>query len=78
MYTNNGGHQLSQTLVNGATATFESSLVFTYHPYSSDTGERICVATATYVSANSSETNTSTAISKYFMVVVMYCILIVV
>lgn len=63
-YTNGRGHQLSQTLLNGATAYFESNLQFTSHPYQSDTGERLCIATATYVSANSSETNTSTAEGK--------------
>ena len=64
MYTNNRGHQLSQILLNGATSAFESSLVFTSHPYPSDTGERVCTATATFVSANSLETNTSTALGN--------------
>ena len=66
MYTNDGGHQLSQSLLNGASATFESSLAFSTHPYPSDTGERVCTATATYLSANSSETNTSTRVGKLF------------
>ena len=64
MYTSDGAHQLSRSLLNGASANFESSLVFSSHPYQSDTGERLCIATATYVSANSSETNTSTAVGK--------------
>lgn len=64
IYTNDATHQLSQSLLNGATANFESSLAFTSHPYQSDTGERLCIATATYFSANSLETNTSTAIGK--------------
>lgn len=64
MYTNDGGHRLSQTLLNGVTSTFESSLVFTSHPYPSDTGERVCTATATFVSANSSEANRSTAVGN--------------
>ena len=63
-YTNDGGHQLSQSLINGATSTFESRLAFTSHPFPSDTGERVCMATATYISANSSEMNTSTAVGK--------------
>ena len=64
MYTNDGGHQLSQSLLNGVTSTFESRLVFLSHPYPSDTGERVCIATATYISANSSETNSTTAVGK--------------
>ena len=64
MYTNDGGHQLSRTLLNGATSAFESRRVFTSHPYPSDTGERVCTATATFVSANSSEANRSTAVGN--------------
>ena len=64
MYTNDDTHQLSQMLLNGTTSTFESSLTFTSDSYRSDTGELICIATATYVSTNSSETNTSTAVGK--------------
>ena len=64
MYTNDGRHQLSQSLLNGVTSTFESRLVFLSHPYPSDTGEHVCIATATYISANSSETNPSVAVGK--------------
>ena len=64
MYTSDGEHRLSQSLLNGATANFESSLVFTSPPYRSDTGERVCIATVTFVSVNSLETNTSTAVGK--------------
>ena len=64
MYTNDGRHRLSQSLLNRVTSTFESRLEFLSHPYPSDTGERVCIATATYISANSSETNPSTAVGK--------------
>jgi hypothetical protein len=64
MYTSDGEHQLSQSLLNGVASTFESRLAFLSHPYPSDTGERVCIATATYISANSSETNSSTAVGK--------------
>lgn len=68
MYTNDGGHQLSQSLLNGVASTFESRLAFLSHPYPSDTGERVCIATATYISANSSETNSSTAVGKFVLI----------
>ena len=64
MYTNDGDHRLSRMLLSGTASTFESSLLFTSNPYPSDTGERVCIATATYVSVNSSETNISTAVGK--------------
>lgn len=64
MYMNDGGHRLSQSLLNGVTSTFESRLEFLLHPYPSDVGERVCISTATYISANSSETNLSTAVGK--------------
>ena len=68
MYTNDGGHQLSQSLLNGVASSFESRLAFLSHPYPSDTGERVCTATATYVSANSSETIPSTAVGKSVLI----------
>ena len=68
MYTNDGGHRLSQSLLNGVASSFESRLAFLSHPYPSDTGERVCIATATYVSANSSETNPSTAVGKSVLI----------
>lgn len=61
-YITDGEHQIVHTLLNGVTATFESRLTFLRHPYSIDTGERICIVTSTYVSTNSSETNTSTTV----------------
>ena len=67
MYTNDGEHQLSQSLLNGATSTFESRLAFTSHPFPSDTGGRMCIAAATYISANSSETDMSTAVGKQIL-----------
>lgn len=72
MYTNDGRHQLSQLLLNGVASTFESRLVFLSHPYPSDTGERVCIATATYISANSSETNSSTAVGKSVLLHLSY------
>ena len=65
MYTNDGGHQIVQSLLNGVTSTLESRLTFTQNPYSRDTGSRVCVVTSTYISTNSTQTNTSTKMSKY-------------
>lgn len=68
-YTSGRDHQIVQSLLNGVSSTFRSTLTFLRHPFSSDTGERICVATSTYISTNSSETNTSTVIgTKYLQV----------
>ena len=64
LYNNDENHQIIQSLVNGVTSTFESRLTFIRNPYSIDTGEHVCIATSTYVSTNSSETNTTTAIGK--------------
>lgn len=64
IYTDDGEHRVVQSLSNGETSTYKSSLTFTSHPYPNDTGERVCIATAKFVSANSSETNTSTRIGK--------------
>ena len=55
-------------MLNGVASTFESRLAFLSHPYPSDTGERVCIATATYISANSSETSLSTAVGKSMII----------
>lgn len=64
MYTDDSEHHVIQSLSNGVTSTYDSRLIFRSHPYPSDTGERICVATAKFISANNSETNTSTRTGK--------------
>ena len=64
MYNNDNGHQVVQSLLNGETSTYESRLTFISHPYPNDTGERVCVATAKFISANSTESNTSTTVGK--------------
>lgn len=64
MYTDDSEHHVIQSLSNGVTSTYDSRLIFRSHPYPSDTGERICIATAKFISANSSETNTSTKTGK--------------
>ena len=64
MYANDDTHRLSRMLLNGTTSNFESSLVFISDSYQSDTSEHLCIATVTYVSANNSETNMSTAVGK--------------
>lgn len=64
-YTNDGGHELVQSLLNGVNSSYESRLIFNRNPYESDTGERACIVTSKYVSINSSQTTTSTVISKY-------------
>lgn len=64
MYTGDSEHHVTQSLSNGETSTYDSWLIFRSHPYPDDTGERICIATAKFISANSSETNTSTRIGK--------------
>ena len=65
MYTNDGSHQIIQSLLNGTTSTLESQLTFIRHPYQIDTGEHACIITSTFVSTNSSQTNTSTVIGMY-------------
>ena len=64
MYTNDNEHQVIQSLSDGETSTYDSRLIFRSHPYPSDTGERICIATAKFISSNSSKTNTSTKTGK--------------
>ena len=59
-YVTDSDHQIEQSLLNGMSSMFKSRLSFLRHPYSRDTGERVCTVTSTYVSANSTETNTST------------------
>ena len=72
MYTDDSEHHVIQSLSNGMTSTYDSRLIFRSHPYSSDTGERICIATAKFISANRSETNTSTRTGKKKHQVYMY------
>lgn len=67
-YTNDGNHQIIQSLLSGVTSTLESRLTFLRHPYSSDTGDRVCMVTSTYVSTNSSETNASTTTGIYIKI----------
>lgn len=55
-------HQVVQSLLDRATSTFKSTLIFTRHPYLVDSGERVCTARATYVSTNSSETTSSVTV----------------
>ena len=64
VYTNDGSHQIVQSLLDGTTSTLESRLTFFSHPYPSDTGERVCIINSTYISTNSSQTNTSTVLGK--------------
>lgn len=65
VYVNDENHRIDQSLLNRATSTFKSRLTFIRHPYLVDSGERVCTATSTYVSTNSSETNTSVAIGMW-------------
>ena len=62
VYTSDEDHLIVQSLLNGVTSTLESTLTFIRHPYSRDTGDRVCMGTSTYISTNSSQTNTSVVI----------------
>ena len=60
MYISDENQNIVQSVRSGVTSIIESRLTFLRHPYLRDTGERTCMIASTYVSANSSETNTST------------------
>lgn len=77
VYTNDGDHQIVRSLLNRVTSMFESRLIFVRHPYLSDSGERVCTATSTYISTNSSETITSTAVGKFVIAVLEVNVMII-
>ena len=55
IYQSDEEHLIMQSLVNGTTATYESTLQFADTPAFTDTGVHLCNATTTYFTSGSSQ-----------------------
>ena len=66
-------HRIIHSLRDGSTATYDSTIAFTFIPLN-ETGVHACRADTTYISSNTSETNISTVTGidrKFVMLYVM-------
>ena len=57
-------HRIIHSLRDGSTATYDSTIAFTFIPLN-ETGVYACIADTTYISSNASETNISTVTGIY-------------
>ena len=59
IYQNDEGHQIVHSLQDGTAATYHSAIAFTFIPVN-ETGVHACETETTYISSDTTETNTAT------------------